>query len=290
MAGHTENSIRINAPFALVWHITNDIQNWPDLFTEYARVDIVERQDDTVRFRLTMHPDEQDRVWSWVSERTALREVRTVFAHRVETGPFEYMHIRWRYTDDGPSTVMTWTQDFTMRPSAPVDDEGMVRHINANSAIQMDVIKKKVEEAARGWAQRPELPYRVVGLTDVAANRRRGGEVRTVLSPATVDATSGFTGAAIIAAGEQIAEHYHPYSEEFLYLVRGRLTVDLEGEPVPLEADQGLFIPIAMRHRLRNTGQAEAFAVFHLGPLAPRPELGHVDTESPANAATSVER
>ena len=38
-------------------------------------------------------------------------------------------------------------------------------------------------------------------------------------------------------------------------------------------------IPINMKHRLVNDGDEEAFIVFHLGPLAPRPELGHVDTE-----------
>ncbi len=45
-----------------------------------------------------------------------------------------------------------------------------------------------------------------------------------------------------------------------------------------------LYIPIGVRHRLRNTGDEEAFAVFHLGPLAPRPELGHVDTEQNTGA------
>jgi putative monooxygenase len=38
-------------------------------------------------------------------------------------------------------------------------------------------------------------------------------------------------------------------------------------------------IPINMRHRFRNVGDVEARMVFHLGPLAPRPSLGHVDTE-----------
>jgi putative monooxygenase len=28
-----------------------------------------------------------------------------------------------------------------------------------------------------------------------------------------------------------------------------------------------------------NEGDEEAFIVFHLGPLAPRPDAGHVDTE-----------
>ncbi|WP_416332575.1 hypothetical protein [Amycolatopsis echigonensis] len=34
-------------------------------------------------------------------------------------------------------------------------------------------------------------------------------------------------------------------------------------------------------HRLVNTGDDAAFLVFHLGPLAPRPELGHVGLEGP---------
>jgi putative monooxygenase len=40
-------------------------------------------------------------------------------------------------------------------------------------------------------------------------------------------------------------------------------------------------IPIDMRHRFRNVGDEEARMVFHLGPLAPNPKLGHVDTEAP---------
>jgi putative monooxygenase len=45
-------------------------------------------------------------------------------------------------------------------------------------------------------------------------------------------------------------------------------------------------IPVDQRHRFRNVGSTEARMVFHLGPLAPRPELGHVDTEeTPEGAA-----
>ena len=33
--------------------------------------------------------------------------------------------------------------------------------------------------------------------------------------------TSGFMGVATIGPGDWIAEHYHPYSEEFIYVVRG---------------------------------------------------------------------
>lgn len=116
-------------------------------------------------------------------------------------------------------------------------------------------------------------------VDDVHADTRRGGDVRTLLSPKTVGANSGFMGVARIPPGDQIAEHYHPYSEEFIYLVSGRLSAQLDGVAHELGARQALYIPINVRHRLKNDGEEEAFLVFHLGPLAPKPELGHVDTE-----------
>lgn len=108
---------------------------------------------------------------------------------------------------------------------------------------------------------------------------RRGGDLRALLTPATVGSTSGFMGVAMVQPGDRIAEHYHPYSEEFVYVVCGRLEVDLDGEPHPLLPEQGLLIPTHVRHRFRNVGDTEARIVFHLGPLAPTPPLGHVDTE-----------
>jgi len=120
---------------------------------------------------------------------------------------------------------------------------------------------------------------RTVSLDDVPANRRRGGDIRTVLSPATVGATSGFFGTATLAPGEAITEHWHPYSEEFLFCVRGAITLRIDGEERPLQVNEGVLIPIGVRHRLTNDGAETAFLVFQLSPLAPRPELGHVDTE-----------
>ncbi|MFH9554645.1 cupin domain-containing protein [Streptomyces sp. NPDC051445] len=116
-------------------------------------------------------------------------------------------------------------------------------------------------------------------LSEVEPNTRRGGDLRAMLTPATVGATSGFMGLALIQPGDRIGEHYHPYSEEFVYVVCGQLEVDLDGEPHPLQPEQGLLIPLNVRHRFRNVGKVEARMVFHLGPLAPSPPLGHVDTE-----------
>ena len=148
MPGHTDNTVVINAPLDLVWQITNDLENWPSLFSEYASVEVLERAGDRTRFRLTMHPDENGEVWSWVSERETDRQARTVKARRVEPGPFEYMDITWEYAEVPEGTSMRWIQEFAMKPTAPIDDEGMTRRINENSRIQMDLIREKVEKRA----------------------------------------------------------------------------------------------------------------------------------------------
>jgi len=118
-----------------------------------------------------------------------------------------------------------------------------------------------------------------VASDSVAANRRRGGEIRVTLSPRTVGCVSGFGGVLRLAAQEFISEHLHPYSEEFLHVISGQLEMAMDGTVVQLGPGESLFVPIGVRHRLVNTGAVPAEAVFHLSPLAPRPELGHVDTE-----------
>ena len=78
---------------------------------------------------------------------------------------------------------------------------------------------------AVNWQKEPPVQgigeAHVVPMEEMAADTRRGGDVRTLLSPKTVGSTSGFMGVATIAPGDRIAEHCHPYSEEFIYCVRG---------------------------------------------------------------------
>ena len=120
---------------------------------------------------------------------------------------------------------------------------------------------------------------RIVHVDDVEPNRRRGGDLRAMLTPTAVGATSGFMGVAIVQPGDRIGEHYHPYSEEFLHVVAGTLDMALDGVPTRLVPGDSLLVPIGVRHRLVNVGTCDARVVFHLSPLAPRPDLGHVDTE-----------
>ncbi|MEV7467850.1 cupin domain-containing protein [Streptomyces kronopolitis] len=124
-------------------------------------------------------------------------------------------------------------------------------------------------------------------VAQAEANTKRGGDIRVTLSPKTVGCTSGFGGVLRLAPGEYISEHLHPYSEEFLHVVAGELEMSLEGEPVRLAPGDSLLVRIGVRHRLVNVGLTAAEVVFHLSPLAPRPELGHVDTEAPVDAGAA---
>ncbi|MBL1081139.1 SRPBCC family protein [Streptomyces actinomycinicus] len=157
MAGHTRNEITIAAPLDLVWDMTNDLERWPQLFSEYASVEVLSREGRKTTFRLTMHPDENGTVWSWVSEREPDRDSLTVTARRVETGPFAHMNIHWQYEEVPGGTRMVWTQDFEMKPDAPVDDDWMTDNINKNSKIQMALIRDKIEKAAAGHRPAPAL-------------------------------------------------------------------------------------------------------------------------------------
>jgi aromatase len=270
MIGHTDNAIDVDAPVAFLFTQTNDVRGWPDLFSEYAKAEVLEESETSTTFRLTMHPDEAGRTWSWVSTRSWDTETWTVRSRRVEKGPFEFMNITWTFEEVAPDrTRMRWVQDFEMKPGAPVDTAGMTERINTNTKIQMELIKKRVEERR----------CRVVGFHDVPTNGKRGGDLRTMVSPANVGTTSGFCGAVRLAPGEKVTEHYHPYSEEYLFVATGELRVELDGEPRTVGTEQALLIPRNVPHRLLNTGDVPALAVFQLSPLAPRPELGHVDTE-----------
>jgi aromatase len=153
MAAHTDNSVVVNAPLQFVWDRMMDIESWPTLFSEYAAAEVLEKDGNTIRFRLTTHPDPEydGQVWSWTSERIADPENHTSTSKRIETGPFEYMTIEWYFEEAEGGTKMRWVQDFSMKPEAPADDEHAEQYMNKNTKTQMGVIKERLEaQAAEG--------------------------------------------------------------------------------------------------------------------------------------------
>ena len=150
MAAHTDNAVEIDAPLEFVWGRMMDIESWPDLFSEYAKAEVIEREGDRVVFRLTTHPDPEydGQVWSWTSERIADPASHSSKSRRIETGPFEYMNIEWYFEPSDSGTRMRWVQDFSMKSTAPANDEQAEQYMNKTPKEQMGVLKQRLETQA----------------------------------------------------------------------------------------------------------------------------------------------
>ncbi len=91
---------------------------------------------------------------------------------------------------------------------------------------------------------------------DTAPNRRRGGDIRVLLSPASVGSAAGFLGTLTLQPGEVVTEHWHPYSEEFLYCASGEVVATLDrDELVAVQAPQAFAAP-ALRRAHAAAGEA----------------------------------
>ena len=152
VAGHTDNSIGIDAPPEFVFDVTNDFDRWTEMFDEYAKVEVLERDGACVRFRLTTKPDEEGEVHTWASRRCMDRTSLTIDAQRLEPlVPWAEMNIHWDYEPAGESgTRMRWIQDFRIADGLPYTDEQGEEFINGNSSGEMESIKRYVEKA---WAE-----------------------------------------------------------------------------------------------------------------------------------------
>lgn len=146
--GYIRNTVLINVPVDDVFRLTNDVRTWPSLFTEYESSEVLEETDNSVTFRLTTCPDENGKQWSWVARRETNHERRSTYSERSSyAGPFEQMIIRWWYDPiDEKSSVMTWEQEFTMKPDATTTEAEAINYLNKQTRIQQRIIKARVEQ------------------------------------------------------------------------------------------------------------------------------------------------
>lgn len=151
MAARVESEVTIEAPREFVWERMMDVERWPELFSDYAKVEVLEEHENTFRFRVTAHPDpEEGRVWSWVSERVADPGAYTAKTKRIETGPFEFMEAEWHFEEEGGATKMRWTLEFAMNPDAPADDATAQEYLGRKAEEQLRGIKQRLEAEAAG--------------------------------------------------------------------------------------------------------------------------------------------
>jgi aromatase len=143
--GHTCNSIIINAPYDLVFNISNDIPRWTELFgSEYKRAEIVSKEGDKITFRLT---DDEDK--SWVSWRYLVKDKYFTYSERQEPKfPFKYMKIVWLYTQKPEGVELTWIQHFEMDEKAKFTDEQVEGFINKHSKENLLIFKRIIEKEA----------------------------------------------------------------------------------------------------------------------------------------------
>ena len=150
IVGHTRNSIVIEAPYSLVFDISNKIERWTELFgKEYVKAEVIERKGNEITFRLT---DDENK--NWVSKRWLDKEHRFAVASRHEPMfPFKFMKIVWFYIETPDGVEMIWIQDFEMDPKftkfTAEQIEGFInKHSQDNMKIFKEVIEKEAEQVA----------------------------------------------------------------------------------------------------------------------------------------------
>jgi len=112
----------------------------------------------------------------------------------------------------------------------------------------------------------PPSTHAVIPVSSAKPVRRQGGEFRFAITPATTTTTGGLMGDLTLQAGEELIEHYHPFTDEYLYVVEGELTATVEGDRVVLPAGSCLFIQRGAHHSFAGAAAARTRAVVALSP------------------------
>jgi len=143
MKGYIENNIVVLGDVKEIFQLTNDIERWPELFTEYENVQILERNDKGILFKLTTIDGK-----SWTSRRVTKEQLMVAEAFRIHPKfPFLDMNIIWKYEKlpQNIGVVMTWIQKFDVDPGCGHDIYDMESYLNRSSRKQMKAVKQNVE-------------------------------------------------------------------------------------------------------------------------------------------------
>ncbi|MFD0533037.1 cupin domain-containing protein [Actinomadura luteofluorescens] len=91
-----------------------------------------------------------------------------------------------------------------------------------------------------------------VGAREVEPNHRLGGSIRMLLSPGTARTTAGLMALLELQPGERVSEHYHPYTDEHVYVSDGRLVLAVNGVEQVVDAREAVLIRRGARHGYEN--------------------------------------
>lgn len=141
------NYIEIKDNIDNVLKITNNVKNWPNLFMDYTNVDIIEEQNNYVKFKLFMKDGNQE--ISWISERITNPEDFTVIGRRLDPKfPFEFMNLEWQYQSLNENTTqLTWIQNFEPSKQLPPHMQSkLINHLSEHSPIELDYLNNQYEK------------------------------------------------------------------------------------------------------------------------------------------------
>ncbi len=74
-----------------------------------------------------------------------------------------------------------------------------------------------------------------------------------------------------VGAPQEFDEYFHHPGEEFVYVVRGQIEIDVEGERHAASAGDSIYYAGGLRHRWRSTSGEEVHLVVVQQNLPPRP-------------------
>ena len=138
---NTYCSIIIDKPVDEVFWGSNNVERWAEFFEEYSKVEILERDNNKIFFRITNNDGQ-----AWESSRTYFPEHLLACAVREEPKfPFKYMNLRWLYRPVEGGTEMIWEQFFEMDPAAGITEDQAVSFIENHSNVNQAKFKQWIE-------------------------------------------------------------------------------------------------------------------------------------------------
>lgn len=147
------HSVEIKKPAAEVFAVTNDIDNWKNLFNEYGHSEVIKREE-AGRFTRLVFRLRNLEGSEWQSWRILDHERLMAIAERDEPlFPFIYMHLKWTYEGVGGGTLMTWTQDFEVDPALGVPEQEVAARMDAHGKENQRRIKAFLESDARSVSE-----------------------------------------------------------------------------------------------------------------------------------------
>jgi putative monooxygenase len=103
---------------------------------------------------------------------------------------------------------------------------------------------------------------RVIALQEVEPIELPGGSwSRMLVTERTAGGNTASLGYSVFTPGTALTPVKHE-AEEFAYVVSGHGELRLDGEAIPFQAGDGLFIPAGVWHGVANTGDQDVVMVF----------------------------